>query len=262
MDYVVSSHPSDGQSQSSSGSGSVAWNGTLSDIEESNDKYVSEHIYEEEEVLTYYLYLSDFKFNIPSTATIKGIRVNIEGQESANGGSASLTTWISKDGSTYSSTSYTYNFPNNIDAVVTKGSESDLWGFSSITPAEVNSSSFKVRLRGNLYADDLDATAGIDLDFVTVSVYYEISDSSDTEMQWYSGPKSDDYSFRISTKDTFDGTPILKINATGSVKINDVLKLQPRSSAPPNPVSEGTIYFNSNDHKLKVFSNGAWRNCN
>lgn len=42
--------------------------------------------------------------------------------------------------------------------------------------------------------------------------------------------------------------------------VNDVLRLEPRSSAPPNP-SEGDIYMDSTDHKLKVYDGTSWQSC-
>lgn len=45
------------------------------------------------------------------------------------------------------------------------------------------------------------------------------------------------------------------------VTINDVLKLAPRSSAPTSP-TEGMIYYDSDDHKLKVYNGTIWQDCN
>jgi hypothetical protein len=49
-------------------------------------------------------------------------------------------------------------------------------------------------------------------------------------------------------------TPARKLHVT------DVMRLQPRSSAPSSP-SEGDMYMDSSDHKLKVYDGGTWRAC-
>jgi hypothetical protein len=42
--------------------------------------------------------------------------------------------------------------------------------------------------------------------------------------------------------------------------VNDVMRLQPRSSAPSSP-SMGDMYMDSNDGKLKVYDGSTWRAC-
>lgn len=53
-------------------------------------------------------------------------------------------------------------------------------------------------------------------------------------------------------------TDVLFLNAT--VTVRDVLKLPPRKVAPATP-SEGDIYYDYNDHKLKVWNGTAWMSC-
>jgi len=43
-----------------------------------------------------------------------------------------------------------------------------------------------------------------------------------------------------------------------ALHIKDVLRLDPRTSAPPNP-AEGDIYVNSTDHHIYCYLNGVWR---
>jgi hypothetical protein len=50
----------------------------------------------------------------------------------------------------------------------------------------------------------------------------------------------------------------LKLNAT--VKIRDLLKLQPRATA-PETAEEGDVYYDSGDHMLKVWNGSDWKNC-
>jgi DNA-binding beta-propeller fold protein YncE len=57
---------------------------------------------------------------------------------------------------------------------------------------------------------------------------------------------------------TSSPTETLEVN--GTVKINNALKLEPMSS-PPTNASEGTLYYDSDDHKLKVYNGTNWQDC-
>jgi len=59
-------------------------------------------------------------------------------------------------------------------------------------------------------------------------------------------------------------TKYVGINTTTPARnlhINDVMRLQPRASAPSSP-GEGDIYMNSTTHKLMVYTGTAWEACN
>lgn len=45
-----------------------------------------------------------------------------------------------------------------------------------------------------------------------------------------------------------------------SLHVSDVIRLQPRSSAPSSP-AEGDIYMDSSTHKLMVYADGSWHAC-
>jgi hypothetical protein len=45
-----------------------------------------------------------------------------------------------------------------------------------------------------------------------------------------------------------------------SLHVNDVLRLEPRSTPPPSP-SKGDIYFDSTLNKLRVYDGTVWQNC-
>jgi DNA-binding beta-propeller fold protein YncE len=57
---------------------------------------------------------------------------------------------------------------------------------------------------------------------------------------------------------TSSPTETLEVN--GTVKINNALKLEPMTS-PPTNASEGTLYYDSDDHKLKVYNGTDWKEC-
>ena len=52
---------------------------------------------------------------------------------------------------------------------------------------------------------------------------------------------------------------LIRIN--GSFHITDFAKLKPRSDAPTSPET-GTIFYDSNDNKVKVWTGSAWENLN
>jgi sugar lactone lactonase YvrE len=55
-------------------------------------------------------------------------------------------------------------------------------------------------------------------------------------------------------------SPSEALEVSGTVKINNVLRLEPMSSAPSNP-SEGMLYYDSGAHTLKVYNGTDWQNC-
>lgn len=57
------------------------------------------------------------------------------------------------------------------------------------------------------------------------------------------------------------GNGFIRLETGGYTEIKDVMKLVPRSDAPGSP-SEGMMYFDSDDHKLKVYNGSTWTDCN
>ena len=56
-----------------------------------------------------------------------------------------------------------------------------------------------------------------------------------------------------------DSTPLIKGDfSTDKVTINDVLIIDPRSSAPTSP-TEGELYVNSTNHHIYCYLNGSWK---
>ncbi len=51
------------------------------------------------------------------------------------------------------------------------------------------------------------------------------------------------------------------LNPKAPLHIKDFMKLEPRSTAPSNP-EEGMVYYDSTDHKLKVYTGSGWENLN
>jgi len=87
-----------------------------------------------------YLYLFDFGFSIPATASITGVEVLYE-RGGCNGGSyVQDTTRLAHNSAIIGSSYFTDSVPAT-NLTSTYGSSSDLWG-ATLTPAMVNSTSF------------------------------------------------------------------------------------------------------------------------
>jgi hypothetical protein len=67
------------------------------------------------------------------------------------------------------------------------------------------------------------------------------------------------YAIRADGKSYFNGNVgIGTTTPQRALHISDVMRLEPRASAPDNP-SEGDIYVNSTDHHMYCYLNGAWK---
>jgi len=76
---------------------------------------------------------------------------------------------------------------------------------------------------------------------------------------------STDADFTSTANDQFlirasGGVGINTASPARSLHVNDVMRLEPRGSAPSSP-SAGDIYFDSNDDKLKCYDGVTWKDC-
>lgn len=78
-------------------------------------------------------------------------------------------------------------------------------------------------------------------------------------------------SFETSEPDGGSNTELMRMTGDGkfgigtidpqrTLHVNDVMRLEPRSTPPENP-AEGDIYMDSTDHHLKVFDGESWQSC-
>ncbi len=73
--------------------------------------------------------------------------------------------------------------------------------------------------------------------------------------------KGSSYTYDEKVSITYEGNIGIGItNPQRKLHINDVMRLEPRSTAPDNP-AEGDIYMDSNDHVLKVYDGAEWKSC-
>jgi RHS repeat-associated protein len=125
---------------------------------------------------TDYLDAKNLGFNIPSNATINGVYVDVSDYAVSRDDDSSICDNVIQlikggvaQGSNKAWTCWTY--PDAPPDDTYYGSSSDLWGLS-LTPADVNSSNFGVRVQGSSVIYTYDVKAGVD--FVTVTVYYTV----------------------------------------------------------------------------------------
>lgn len=115
---------------------------------------------------SHYLKATGFGFSIPTTATITGVLVEVEGK-STIGENVNLSGKLVKsdviDGTQQSAVS---PFPTS-DAYMSLGSSSNLWGLT-LTPSNINASDFGVAV--NASAADFADTASID--YIRITVFY------------------------------------------------------------------------------------------
>jgi hypothetical protein len=94
------------------------------------------------------LKITNFSFNIPTTATITGVTISVEGNGTdATAANRSVELGLTKDGTTLSGTrAASQNLNQTTDTTLTFGGSSSMFS-TTLTPAEVNLSTFGVLLR-------------------------------------------------------------------------------------------------------------------
>ena len=114
------------------------------------------------------LVVSGFGFTIPTTAKILGISVDVERKATATSDVRDTNVYLQKTTANVG-TDHTYNsyWPTS-DATHTYGSTSDLWG-TTWTPAEINASTFGLRLQAHDYDTQNADTAYVDAVSITIT---------------------------------------------------------------------------------------------
>jgi hypothetical protein len=126
---------------------------------------------------TNYLSATNFGFTIPTSATIQGITVKVNGRTvtTSQGDSATLSSsnrfYLIKNGTVLTSTFKGWNVPSAF-AWTTLGSASDLW-FQSFTATDINSSTFGVAFQSTV-TSNTNYQRSVEVDAITISVAYTI----------------------------------------------------------------------------------------
>ena len=126
--------------------------------------------------LTNYLKCSGYGFNIPSTATINGITVNIVRHISSTNNTSGQDNAVrvvdstGAIGTTDRSTATAYT---TADVTDPHGGAADLWG-ATWSPANINSANFGVAYSGNITKTSTSTTRAINIDVIQISVDYTV----------------------------------------------------------------------------------------
>jgi len=117
--------------------------------------------------ISYYLKATDFKFSIPPGAEIKGIKVEIEEQESP-GIIKDYSVKLLKNGSIVGDdkAKTTQEWPL-VDNYISYGGQSDTWGVNW-APDEINDENFGVVISAKAFSDNANAR----IDHIRIMVYY------------------------------------------------------------------------------------------
>lgn len=133
--------------------------------------------------ITNYLKTTNYRFNIPSDATIQGVKVEVKKRR----GQAGYTitdehAYVLKAGlpvsTNYADTST--NWPSSF-TYVTYGGPTDMWGLT-LTPSDVNATNFGFSIAGQ--NNGAAASSGFEIDHIRMTVFYNVRN---IRLSWGSG---------------------------------------------------------------------------
>ncbi len=131
-------------------------------------------------------------FSIPTSATIDGVEVGIKGKNaisSASGFQVVSTSgngcqlWLSGAALSGTSAKNTTQWTGNTDQTKVMGGATDLWGATSISPTDINDSSFGIRT--NIRNNNASSQA-FSMNYVYITVYYTDSGGVQSSQQFFS----------------------------------------------------------------------------
>lgn len=122
-----------------------------------------------------FLDATTFGFNVPTSATINGVKVEIERSQAASGSVKDVTVRLLKAGTATgdNKADTTSSWPTS-DTTATYGGAADLWG-ATLNASDVNATNFGVTLK-------VEGNAGVDtarVDYVRITVYYTAAGGSE-----------------------------------------------------------------------------------
>jgi hypothetical protein len=113
---------------------------------------------------------TNFGVNVPSNATITGIRARIERLASATSSLSDMDVFLLKAGNPVGNDKAAAGNWGTTDTTVTYGSSTDLWG-TTWTPADVNNTNFGLRFKVQ-NTSGTSKTASVD--YMELTVYYKV----------------------------------------------------------------------------------------
>ena len=123
------------------------------------------------------LYTYNYGFEIPGSATIKGIEFKIREKSGGSGSAVDSTIYVMSNSSTRESSNEaeTGSWPSSW-TTYSYGGSTDLMGWTDITPSDVNASSFGIEIRVNNPSSFSSETAYVDM--IQVNIHYEYSEGN------------------------------------------------------------------------------------
>ncbi|OGC50354.1 hypothetical protein A2716_04065 [candidate division WWE3 bacterium RIFCSPHIGHO2_01_FULL_40_23] len=167
------------------------------------------------------LVATGFNLNIPSTAVIEGVKVNIERTVSVARDNTTRDEFVSlvvsgaEAGDNKAVTAAGSEYTNNIDATASYGSSTDLWGLA-LTPSILNSSDFGVAYSVKREAPAKDSQT-VFVDYISVQVAYSstpptVSVVSPNGGEFYQAGDTIDVSWEASDPDVTAKQEILTVD--------------------------------------------------
>jgi len=174
---IAALNPSGGPNNAGTGAsvagGGFAWSNP-GNITSSNNTYAQATV-TTANGLTDFLQATNFGFAVPSTATIKGVTVEVEAKASVDGGGANYMYFAGSKlikGGTVVGVAQNASPSGHLttsDAYYAIGSASNMWG-TTLTPADVNASNFGVQVQFQV-RNAVSSITG-DVDHIRVTVHY------------------------------------------------------------------------------------------
>ena len=133
--------------------------------------------------VTNYLKTTNYRFNIPSNATILGVKVEVKKRRGQAGYTFTDEHAIVLKAGLPVSTNYadtSTNWPASF-SYVTYGGPTDMWGLT-LTPSDVNATNFGFSLAAQ--NNGAAASSGVEVDHIRITVYYNVRD---IRLNWGSG---------------------------------------------------------------------------
>lgn len=148
--------------------GTINWNNPSNIYSSDNVKCLSDGMVDND--VTYYLESTNFGFNIPSTATIDGIVVEIErGDLAGIGGLKDNSVKIIKNGVITGTDKASGTAYPNGDTYKSYGNSTNLWG-ETWTYTDINSSNFGVAISSKRTSSG--AANTVEIDHIRITIYY------------------------------------------------------------------------------------------
>jgi len=243
-----------------------------------------EYVYDEKVSITYDGYVG-IGTTIPNSKLfVKGYETTADGRDAAitvKNNASGGGEWILRSGATGTNTpSGGFSISNTVGYAMSIASSGNV-GINTLTPtSKLEVAGRNIEIGDYVFLGIMYSGVDLLLGSNMKSIDYENTRGAVVANDWpggYSGIKMyhGDIQFHTKGGQVYAGDPAsneqMRITPEGNVgigiatpqrrlHINDVMRLQPRTTAPSSP-SEGDIYMDGNSHVLKVYNGTEWKSC-